>query len=294
MAMVQPKIKEPKFLDISKFLGRGRNLEKGGRVYRVGIELEGGWDKLPPGIQLTHDGSVQINAPGSGLTPEEQVTWQGLRDSYRAGLITPSQMRTYEKLEHKRVTPTKMQRGELPSPPIEVESIEEWMKIHYPHHVNHTCGMHVHMSFRSALTYQRLMHPDFSPTVVEFIKRWAEKEGLDSHHPIWPRLSGKSVYCQHKFWADKQARHKGAKGHDQHTPGHRYTVINYCYGRFQTIECRLLPMMEKVDVSVRAIKELIFITNGFLLATAQKEAPFKGSVLIEDDLFKDEVREFLA
>lgn len=170
--------------------------------------------------------------------------------------------------------------GELPSPPLEVGEWEKWVRKFYPSIVDASCGLHVHTSFLSPFSYQRLLTPLYPATVVGYFKRWAKKEGLPLDHPIWPRLAGKSRYCQHTYHAEGQILSRG-KDYDQERVGHRYTVINYCWGTHSTVECRLLPMMGDVDLAVRAINELMAITNAFLIATAKREVKVEAIVELE-------------
>ena len=230
--MAAQKFKDP--VDIDKWLGKARS-----RIYRVGVELEGGWDKLPQkGVVIVHDGSVRF----------------------------PGKIVDYI--------------GEIPSPALEVSALPRWMGIFHPQHVNETCGMHVHMSFMSALCYARLMRPEYPATIIKYVEKWARAEELPAAHPIWDRLAGKSRFCQHVFHADEQVS-TVRKDHDQQRPGHRYTVMNYCFNTNGTMECRLLPMMEKAEQSIRAVQEIINITNAFLVVTAQKEKKVK--VAIDED-----------
>lgn len=209
-------------------------------ILRLGVELEGAWNALPKGVTgLQRDGSL-------------------------------------DPLHQKNPT---LRVGELPSPPYDQPSIEQWMRLSYPHIVDEHCGMHVHMSFKTALTYQRLLCPEYDATVVEGFKKWAKAEGFPKDHHIWPRLNGESRYCQHVFYGDMQVTVQG-KDYDQRRPGHRYTVINRCYQR-GTMECRLLPMFETSDQAIRALRELIFLTNAFLLATAKRETKYSGSVEVD-------------
>lgn len=213
-------------LDIAQQRGKARNI-----VYRVGIELEGGWDKLPPGVRLVHDGSV----------------------------VFPQMVNAV---------------GELPSGILDVVNGSPtywatWLATNFPHHVNDTCGMHVHLSFKTAFAYNRLMTPQYPATVVAEFRRWATEQHLADNHAIWPRLANKSKFCQHKFFADEQVQQR-EKDHDQARMGHRYTVINYAYGRYSTVECRLLPMMATYDQSRAAVQELLDVTNAFLLALPNK------------------------
>src|SRR5262245_27699334 len=113
---------EGQVIDIDKARRNAKN-----RIYRVGIELEGGWKALPRGSDHLHnDSSVRFNPTEVGRSKIEMI-------------------------------------GELPSPPLAVGDEDSpifwktWVRKFYPHAVNFTCGMHVHMSFQAALTYQRLM-----------------------------------------------------------------------------------------------------------------------------------------
>src|SRR3972149_1728575 len=201
------------------------------RIYKIGVELEGGWDEtLPKGTQVIKDGSVTF--------PEM--------------LVPPRYV------------------GELPSPPMDLIAMPTWVKKYYPQHVNNSCGLHVHLSFETPFLYQMLMCKEYPSTVVAYVKKWAEEKGINKDNSIWPRLAGKSEFCQHIFNADLQANSK-RKEYDRHAVGHRYTVINYCWQRYNTLECRLLPMMATATKAIEAINELISITDKFLVATSNKK-----------------------
>lgn len=257
--------------DLDNVLGKARN-----RIYRIGIELEGGWKKLPANSTnaIVHDGSVII--PESFLP---RTAAEGVLD-----------LRTLQYLQQRGTAPRRnpeIMTGEIPSDPMEVIKMPIWMKQFYPHFVNETCGMHVHMSFQSALHYMRLMVPEYQDTVIHYMSLFAKEEKLASDHPIWDRLAGKSEYCQHIFDPDRQAR-KTRKEFNHHDPaGHRYTVINYCYGTKGTMECRLLPMMKDSAQGIRAIQKLLDVTNAFLINRGREEK-LRGEVIVDPS---DEYRE---
>ena len=212
------------------------------RVYRVGVELEGGWTKLPAGVNLEHDGSVHIPSQNG---PDGR--------------------------------PVRFSAGELSSVALEPEKLDPWMEQSYPQIVNETCGLHVHQSFLSAWHYQLLMVPEYQATVIEYLKRWAKDEGLEDSHPIWPRLEGKSEFCKLEYWADLQAS-VTKKDYRRDKPGHRYTAINYCAEQHETIECRVLPMMKTAAQGIRAVHRVLQITNAVLLIKGAKEAEVKAAV----------------
>lgn len=174
--------------------------------------------------------------------------------------------------------PPGYQAGEIPIGPVDVAILPKFLKKYYPSKIDATCGMHVHMSFKTGWRYRALMEPDFQDTIIEYLTRWAKDEGFPESHHIWPRLRGENEYCQYKFWPDEQAQ--SPKDYDHHRKGHRYTIINYC-GRYNTIECRVLPMMDTVEQAARAIKRVINITNGSLLILGKRRGDVKVSGRLE-------------
>jgi hypothetical protein len=236
-----------KHVDIDDLIDKAKQ-----RIYLVGVELEGGWRKPPANHVVQRDGSVSFPAPASAA---EQKKYPALI-------------------------------GEVPSAPMQPKDMEKWVLESYPIAVNDTCGMHLHMSFRSALTYQRLMVEEYPATVIEYVRRWAETKDFPKTHPIWSRLGGKSEYCQHVFCPDEQALAQ-LKRYDHHEKGHRYTAVNYRYGRRDgsTVEIRLLPMFEAATTAVEALKLLMKITNAFLVKARIEsgvETPLEINWKIED------------
>ena len=219
------------------------------RIINVGIEIEGGWTRLPPGARIVRDGSVHLPEVGEDLVAI----------------------------------------GEFPSHPMSPSDVDMWMRAFYPQYVNSTCGLHVHMSFKHALQYQRLMSEEYPATIVEYMTRWAIEEALPMTHPLWARLKGESLYCQHIFNADQQVLNQD-KDYNQQRKGHRYTVINYCWARYHTLECRLLPMMSTVEQSIRAVQEVMDITNKFLVVTARREAKASQWSTFSDTCDTEEVQ----
>lgn len=171
--------------------------------------------------------------------------------------------------------------GELPSPPLAIlksfDEAEAWIRKCYPPQVNDTCGMHMHFSFDTLLNYMRVMPSEFSATVVREAARWAEEENLPRTHPIWNRLDGRSEYCQLIHSVEDQILNTG-KDYDKNRVGHRYTAVNYNYGRTGTVEIRLMPMMANVDLALSAIKRMLAVVNSFLVATAKREVTHEAVV----------------
>lgn len=218
------KLDDVKPLNLDEYLGKVKN-----KVVLVGVELEGAWAELPPGVgELVHDGSV----------------FNG------------------------RLPPGANHLGELLIGPVVPAAVGELIKLNHPPKINHTCGMHVHVSFESLWHYHLLMVPEYPATMLHYLGLWAKREGLKDSHCIWGRLRGESRFCRNEFYPDLQARKK-QKDHDQNAPGNRYTSIHYC-GRYNTIECRVLPMMPSSTKAVSAVMEVIHITNACVYALGLK------------------------
>lgn len=259
-------------LNLDKFINNAKD-----RIYRVGIELEGGWTDLPTGTRVDRDGSVHVDPPKTlRVTHMEQWSPQRIeqrirefRQELRTTLAQAQRLVQQEITQQQGILPN-WNVGEITSAPMEMASVGSWILKYHPQVVNVTCGLHVHMSFKDARFYSRLMDTtDYQDTILDYLKRWAEKEGLPKTHPIWPRLEGKNEYCQLVFFPDEQAQ-SVHKNYDRTHPGHRYTAINYCFEQHKTVECRVLPMMEKPEQSVSAVKTVVGITNAFLASQRKK------------------------
>jgi hypothetical protein len=220
-------------LDIDRYLGNVKN-----RIQKAGVEVEGGWIGVPAGERMVVDASVFRPA-----TKEDELI--------------------AEKLKLSTI-------GELTSPALCPASVKGWLKRCYPDMSNQTCGLHVHMSFKNLRDYVRLMVPEYQLTIVAYLKKWANEEGLADNNPIWDRLSGKSEYCSLNFFPTQQIRDR-RKDYDHFREGNRYTAIAYRWGTHRTVECRVLPMMQDAAQAWRAIERVFDITNAFLVKVARRE-----------------------
>lgn len=252
-------------------------------IAKIGIELEGGWDVAPPsGGNIVRDGSIVFGVPREEYEYLRANNHDPMR--YTAARVNAGTGWVW-KIDHRRhfATPVPPIVGELPSPPLLLKEWKKWLRSNYPQHSNETCGMHVHMSFGNALQYMLCMNKAYPATVVKEFTSWSGEQALAKSHPMWERLAAKSVYCQHLYDAELQAQ-RGDKGHNQHEPGHRYTVTNYAYNRTRTVECRLLPMMQSVEQAESAIQRLLNTTELFLLAAAKREKPRSLAVPMDQEV----------
>lgn len=250
------------------------------RIKLVGIELEGGWQEPVSGEEIIGDGSVHITTQAESIPMMDPGTsWT---DSPR--MIT--------------VPPKARYKGEVVSRPMFIALIEPWVRRCYPSYVNETCGLHVHMSFEHKLNYSRVMVPEFTTHMLESLKGFGSRDGIPLDHHFWRRV-GRSddpwtlEHCEHHYRGDRQVLMRRKDYQSRGTPNSRYTAINYCYNMGEnghprtTVECRLLPMFETADQSIRAIMAVVNATNGFLAHTREREQVRSGALREMPEVFQE-------
>jgi hypothetical protein len=232
------------------------------RIKLVGVELEGVWPSLPSGVTYIDSitpGYNQLGRDGSLKT---------MRDRF--------DVTKYPYI------------GELPSPPLAEKEMGDWLKSHYPEHVGPECGFHIHISLTNPLVYMWLMDDEAYPaTVVEYLKKWCEKESIPKDDPVWDRLAGNCIYCKHDHMPAEQAKNL-TKDYDKTRKGNRYTALVFHFLRdgLGTIECRLLSMPKTPEQALRAVNEFISITNRYLVATAKRERKQLSEVVVDQPAYE--------
>ncbi len=217
------------------------------RIHLVGVELEGVWATVPKGSRIVKDTSVK-DFPTKIINEIASLGTGGI--------------------------------GEISSPAMLPADVAGWVKKNFPKYTNASCGLHLHMSFASCDRYSTLMDIRYHDTIMEQIRLWGVKENLPADHILFQRLSGDSVYCQKKFWPDKQVLTR-EKIYDKNKEGHRYTDINYCHGLLGTLEIRVLPMFPTPEQCVRALQMLMDVTNECLVKLYEKRRAEREAVVFE-------------
>lgn len=170
--------------------------------------------------------------------------------------------------------------GEVISRPIEIHKIKGWIRDNYPDHINRSCGLHTHVSFDSLLSYSQLMSNSFYDYFVKEFNQWGEKKNIRKNSAFWHRMKGGNTYCKTEFIPEQQVT-------DTSKSGPRYTQLNYCYGLHRTLECRMLPVFQKVSLSVSGVKKFISICNNYL-----KQAEREQSHVITLEMESSEKRKY--
>jgi hypothetical protein len=113
---------------------------------------------------------------------------------------------------------------------------------------------------------------------------------LSESNPIWSRLKGESIYCQKKFWPYDQMM-TSRKDYDKARKGHRYTIVHYCWTRNGTIEVRVLPMFDDVELGISAVRTIVDVTNAYLVACDKKRVVESGEVILTNGTVYEELVE---
>lgn len=194
-------------------------------VDRVGVELEGGWNRRFPDCRLTYDVSVgrPPNASGRACCCK-----QGHGNDMTCHF------------------------GELPSPALPLEELLFWMKEHYPDGTNATCGFHVHVSVKNPMLYAQLMDKRFYDLFLKKVRTWGKEEKFPDDHQLWHRLTSKDYknspakHCNRPFNAVAQSTLLDK-------PEIRRSAINYPFLKHGTLEARIFPAFPDVAVAARAV-----------------------------------------
>lgn len=200
------------------------------------------WDKM--GIELEGAWNTDYRALAATVTGAHASTDGSVRD-------LPGQM------------------GEIKTRPHTIlEHLQKDVRTLYPHTVNNSCGLHMHLSFKTVLDYSTLADKPFWDF---FRERWAvwgkANEGRMGNMKtvFWARLEGRwkggtrgdRNYCKAEFDPVKQLNDHNQEG--------RYTILNFCaYHKFKTLEVRHLPMFHDVELSCEAAAEMAAVFDDYL------------------------------
>lgn len=141
-------------------------------IDRIGIELEGAWNKNDYLPDLTKDYSVKFPE----LSPDTYYT------------------------------------GEAVSPALRVYEVKKWVEKCVPTLINDTCGLHVHVSLKNLADYSKLMSPDFERHFFSKMSDFGAKMKYQSNHLYWDRLKGSNPFCARDFKPEEQVLRTDKRG----------------------------------------------------------------------------------
>ena len=154
-----------------------------------------------------------------------------------------------------------------------LKAIDQLVKL-YPDEVDHSCGMHVHLSFLNPLDLTLLCTPEFFAHFKARWTAWGDANRIygkdNGRGEFWKRLNGDNDYCR----VNTQTPRGDITRMD------RYHQLNFsAWQEHKTVECRLLPMFRKASLAVSAVKELVAIFEDFLADPAAHGLPDMGETI---------------
>lgn len=262
------------------------------RIQRIGIEIEGAWKPKPvkgaaapvgPVFTAAEIAEIHLAASQADRDGRGRFAWGAYVFHTEQVLSDPLHPLTENRPTpptaplFKDATPIKGDPsvkfttttglaaiGEVVSEPLIRPALWLWMRDHYPDVVNRTCGIHVHMSLRHELDYQRLIDRAYHDHILLGLHRWGMANKLPADHVFWPRIRGCNLFAQDVFHGDFQARYKAPDAQGRNYHDHRYGMINYCWSVHKTLEVRVLPTFADVKTAIRAVRRVLNLTEEFL------------------------------
>jgi hypothetical protein len=195
-------------------------------IDRVGVELEGGWNDAQD-FEIFGDGSVNVTA-----------NYVGEAHTYP---------RPYSLNDESTI-----------------DAFNRQFENMYPDRVDNTCGMHVHVSFKSIGAYNAFVCNEFADWVIAGLKAWGANTTSSN---LKRRLAGENSFAETTY--DAQTALRQCLTRNKHDAP-RYTAVNYCYNTHGTMEVRVLPMFKDKAVGQAAVKALIHLISLWDIANSPK------------------------
>ena len=149
--------------------------------------------------------------------------------------------------------------GEIRTAPLPPGQMLRLVPEIYPDEVNKTCGLHLHMSFRSLVSYGALCEDEFWPFLSGRLEVWGERANIKNPE-FWARLRGENNYCSNS--CKGPYRRQQTRATDRGDV--RYAPVNYCWGLHKTVEVRVLPMFKRPEVAVTALRQVLNATDEWI------------------------------
>lgn len=155
--------------------------------------------------------------------------------------------------------------GEIVSPALKYEEIEQWMDNNHVENSNTSCGGHRHFSFKhNTYAYSILLNSEFNDNYLpKYLYEWAELSGVRKGSALYVRLEGDEHFCQGRYNAHRQLT-LADKSSD------RYMRVNYCYTHSKrehgvgTVEIRVLPEFQSLRLMKSATHALAHIVDSYI------------------------------
>lgn len=149
-------------------------------------------------------------------------------------------------------------QGEVRSPVFRsVGALVEWLRQAYPHKVDSSCGLHLHLRGSWGLL-SGLVSRDGQMEFLRRLEAWGRDWGVRSER-FYSRLRGENSYCCGVQWGGDlvRAASERCKG------SWRYRAVNLTTGVYGPgrVEIRVLPMFVDVRVAAAAVAAAVRIAT---------------------------------
>ena len=245
-------------------------------IARIGCEMEGYFDRVPVGTRANRpervvfhqDCSVHINGIRSGQHHEcnhctgdcdcdEDERESGYcQDDCYCGEMENNNGHS----------------GEYVTDPIpytsDLRQFARVVKANYPTSTNASCGGHFHISFNDLRCYSIAQSLKMYQQFCKALMAWATENLTEAgRKSVRNRITGHR-YCEIGHDADNQVIGQG----------NRYHHFNFCYPAHQTMEVRILPMFQKADTYIKAVKFSTNWIDSFIKNTIKGQRPIKEKI----------------
>ena len=226
------------------------------KIVKIGIELEGGWYSMPD------------NA-GERLDPLHSYSWHSdsTTDSLDMGSCGDCDYCNdgySEDCEN-----GDGHAGEIVSYPMIIGNYEYgvgkfeeewhlWTKRYYPQDHNSDCGAHFHISFDNIQAFEFLCTKEFFDHFQRELYRWGVRANI-KNSDFWSRLNGDNTMCRTTFRGAEQLYTQ-----NDSYPDCRYSILNFQYHKHGTLEFRILPVFDDVNIYIKAVQVCMDITQKYL------------------------------
>lgn len=171
--------------------------------------------------------------------------------------------------------------GEVPSPPMKLEEVEPFIKAFCPNLVNHTCGLHIHCSFKdNANVMLTLMDKKFYDYFLLRMDDFGRYMKFPKTHDFWKRLNDQNRFCRRLFQPEIQIK-------SVQKDNNRRTHLNFCWSMHKTLECRLFPAFSDPNCILSAVEVLVDCYETYLDKNAQHLVRTFEETIVEESLIEE-------
>tara|TARA_R110000824_G_scaffold8714_1_gene39388 strand:+ start:1425 stop:2363 length:939 start_codon:yes stop_codon:yes gene_type:complete len=213
-------------------------------IWKIGIELEGLWDKYPtPHRLLTQRGDCSVKNPDN------------IDYTYIGEYVTK---------------PVVFKEPYL-------RELEDLIWNSYPTWVNRTCGGHFHISFRDMRFYDIAMDYEMYEGLIEHLQKWGKRRlNRVGMNRLKERIESQTEgvdYARPQHMPEQQLSGQGE----------RYCHFNFDYFKHKTMEVRILPMFSSAGVYLEAVNECTHFISDYITNHAEFKST-KQNIQTEFDI----------